>query len=128
MKLFTLRADRDAEALWGCLKDWRAANEAGRPFVVEIRHDKEKRSRGQNALYWARLADISDQFQPDGRRYSRDALHEFFRRQFLPVEELPDGTTMASSTTHLDATQFSEYLLQVEAYACQEMGVRFIER
>lgn len=128
MKLFTLRQERDAKALWECLKAWAKTAEEGRPFVVEVRFDKEKRSRGQNALYWARLADISDQFQPDKKRFTRDALHEFFRRQFLPVEELPDGTTMASSTTHLDSTQFSEYLLQVEAYAAQEMGVRFIER
>ena len=53
--------------------------------------------------------------------------HEHFKRKFIGVEELPDGSVRGKSSTKLTTVQFSEFCAQVEAYAATELGVTFYD-
>lgn len=116
---------------------------------VAIRKVKQVRSQSQNALMWAaRMRDISVQAWVNGTQYSVEVWHEHLKREFLPEgnepdlselvkdphawqkwQELPNGDLVCiGSTTKLTKRGFSEYMTKVEAWATQELGVRFYER
>lgn len=85
------------------------------------------RTLQQNARYWGRgvLAQISKKAVVGGRRFSADVWHEQFKRQFLGVDELPNGEIVGRSSAKLSVTKFSEFVDQVEAYDATELGVEF---
>lgn len=89
----------------------------------------KKRSKPQNRRYWGRgvLAQIAEQATVNGKLYSAETWHEFAKRKFLGVIELPDGSVMSKSTTGLTTAEFSEYCTQLEAYAATELGVVFYD-
>lgn len=72
---------------------------------------------------WATLHQIADSAWVDGRQFSPEVWHLFFRRRLLSHVDLPDGTTMPVSTTTLDQEHFGRYLDQVGEYAVNELGV-----
>lgn len=113
-----------------------------------IRPVRKVRSLPQNALMWAaRLKDISQQAWVDGRQFSEEVWHEHLKREYLPEGDeedlgklvkdpekyrkwaiLPSGERdLVGSTTQLTKYGFSQYMMQVEAWAAQELGVRFTE-
>lgn len=96
---------------------------------VELIAKLQKRSRKQNRRYWGRgvLAQIAEQAAPGGRLYSAEHWHEFMKRKFIGVEELPDGSVIGKSSTSLTTGEFCEFSDQVEAYAAQELGVMFVD-
>lgn len=116
--------------------------DAERPLEVVIREEKRKRGVDQNALYWAGpLRDIADQAWVDGRQYSAEVWHEYFKREFLPDGDSgltrdgyrkwaflpPDGPrVLIGSTTQLTVKGMAEYLEQVYAYGAS-LGVQFTE-
>ena len=87
------------------------------------------RTSKQNKRYWGRgvLAQVAEQATVDGRLYSAETWHECFKRQFIGVEELPNGEVIGKSSTGLTTAEFCDFCTQVEAYAAQELGVRFID-
>ncbi len=128
VKVFILTTAQEARRVTDLLlSTWEPLARAGRPIAVEVRPGRAKRSTRQNAFYWSRLREIADQFQPEGKRFTEEALHEFFKREFIGVEDLPGGQQMSISSGSLDTAQFAEFVTQVEAYASREMGVRFLE-
>lgn len=57
---------------------------AGHKLVAEVKVQEDDRTLQQNAFYWgACLRDISEQASIGGQRYTADAWHELFKRQFL---------------------------------------------
>ena len=77
LKVFVLREDRNAQALYAWLKqNWRAMAAAGKPLVVELKPEKTRRSLDQNARYWALVAQVAEQASVGGRQYSAEAWHE----------------------------------------------------
>lgn len=121
--------------------------DAAKPLEVVIREEKKKRSPDQNSLYWAGpLRDIAEQAWVDGRQYSAEVFHEYFKREFLPDPDhvdcddshIKDGyakwaTTpggervLVGSTTGLTVRGMAAYLEQVYAYGAS-LGVQFSER
>ena len=110
-----------------------------KPIEVVIREQQRSRKLDQNALMWVVLADIAEQAYVNGRCYSAEVWHEFFKREFLPEsytngitlegykkwDYTPDGRrVLVGSTTKLTTTGFAEYLQQIEAYAAN-LGVMF---
>lgn len=111
------------------------------PVEVVVREEVKARKLDQNALMWVGpLADIAEQAYVDGRQYSSEVWHEFFKREYLPEEfdpalckegyrkwaHMPDGgRVLIGSTTELTVRGFAEYLTKVEAYGAQELGVQF---
>lgn|SRR5512139_380144 len=109
---------------------------------VVVRKYARKRRNEANSLYHVRLAEISQQAWLNGRQYSSEVWHEYFKAQFLPEEYqegitldgyekyaiLPDGSMQViGSTTKLTTTGFANYLTQVEAFGA-ELGVHFFAR
>ena len=98
---------------------------AGQRLELTIR--KEKRTPAQNRRYWGKgvLAQIAEQAAPGGKRFSADAWHEQFQRQFIGVIELPNGDVVGMSSADLDKEEFSVFCGEVEAYAVSDLGVVF---
>jgi hypothetical protein len=110
------------------------------PLEVVIREKQKVRKQSQNDLMWSReLKDISEQAYVNGRTYSAEVWHDFFKREYLPEEydeELtkegyrkwdvdPNGErVLVGSTTQLTTKGFSIYLEQVTAYGAG-LGVMF---
>lgn len=97
----------------------------GKRLVLTIK--LRKRTAPQNRRYWGKgvLAQIAEQAAPGNRLFSAEVWHEQFKRKFIGVEELPDGSVIGKSSTGLSTAEFSEFCTQVEAYAATELGVTF---
>ena len=89
----------------------------------------KKRTVKQNKRYWGRgvLAQIAEQATTNGKLYKAELWHEYFKRKFIGVIELPDGTYEGESSTKLNTAEFCAFSDQVEAYAVTELGVEFID-
>ncbi len=101
--------------------------QAGKRLVLVIRI--RARTTAQNKRYWGKgvLAQIAEQAAPNGKLYSAEVWHEQFKRQFIGVEELPNGSVIGKSSTELTTIEFADFCTQVEAYAAQELGVVFYD-
>ena len=105
----------------------KAIEDAAHGKVVEIKDPT--RSLDQNARYWGKgvLYQIADQARIGGRRFDTDTWHRYFKKMFLGVVELPDGSVEGKSSTKLTVKEFSDFCAQVEAYAATELGVVFVD-
>lgn len=117
--------------------------DADEPLEVVVRERVKPRKMSQNALMWVGpLADIAEQAWVHGKRFTAEAWHEHFKREFLPEEFDPelclDGyvkwqitprgdRALVGSTTMLTVKGMAQYLQQVEA-AGAELGVEFRAR
>lgn len=101
--------------------------QAGGRWVLTI--SKRKRTPAQNRRYWGKgvLAQIAEQAAPGGKLYSPEVWHEQFKRKFIGVEQLPDGSVVGKSSTALTTSEFCDFCDQVEAYAASELGVVFYD-
>jgi len=101
--------------------------QAGSVWVLTI--GRKKRTKLQNRRYWGNgvLAQIAQQAAVNGRLYSAEVWHEQFKRQFIGVEELPNGQVIGKSSTGLTTVEFSDFCTQVEAFAASELGVIFYD-
>lgn len=100
-----------------------AVMQAADGMVVEI---KEKtRSLESNARYWSNgvLAQISRKAEVNGQKFSAEAWHEFFKREFLGTIELPNGEIASKSSAGLSVSEFRDFVMLVEAYAANTLGV-----
>lgn len=126
-RLFVLRGDSNAQALWGFLRsNWRSMADAGKPLAITVAEHKSKRSIEQNKRYWAILNEIAEGAWMNGKNYSADAWAEFFKRKLIGTEELPDGSSVGISTTTLNVEEFAAYMTRIEAFAATELGVELI--
>lgn len=124
LKLFVLRSDEQATGLWAYLREnWRIASLAGRPLAVTVTQYKEKRSQEQNKRYWAILGEIAERVNMNGKVFSAESWHEYFRRYFIGCDELPDGGVIGISTTTLSVEEFSEYMEKITAFAASNLGL-----
>lgn len=105
----------------------KAVLQGGGRWVLTV--TRRKRTKPQNRRYWGNgvLAQIAAQAAVDGRLYSAEVWHEQFKRQFIGVEELPNGQVLGKSSASLTTVEFSEFCTQVEAYAAAELGVTFYD-
>jgi hypothetical protein len=127
MPTFILREAAHAKAMWDFVKQ-NAAEQAriGQPLVVTVDAYQAKRSTQANARYWAMLDDISEQAEIDGKRFSRDVWHEFYKDMFAPKHEGPAGL-VAMSTAQMNKETFANFVQRIEVHAVQVLGVEFLE-
>lgn len=82
---------------------------------------KEIRSSEANRRYWALLHEIAEKVKPEGRDYSAETWHTYFKQKILGSIEvsLPNGKTIQvpQTTTALDTSQFHDFSTQVEVWA-----------
>lgn len=107
----------------------RAIRDMGFPVRVEIGPHKPNRSHEQNARYWALLTEISQQAPSSmgGEWHSAEIWHEYCAKRFLGMEAGPFGHGVRRRTSKLKVSEFADYMTQVEAWAADELGVRFSE-
>ena len=112
------------EQLYPFLGHWL---QAGKTLTLSV--SLKKRTQKQNRRYWGRgvLAQIAEQAAVGGKLFAAETWHEQFKRQFIGVTELPNGEVVGKSSTGLTTAEFCEFCDQVEAWACTELGVRFID-
>ena len=117
---------------------WAAIKAQAFPFLAAVLQNgsrwvltisRRKRTPAQNRRYWGKgvLAQIAAQAAPGGKLYTAEIWHEQFKRQFIGVEELPNGQVIGKSSTGLDTADFCKFSDQVEAYAAAELGVTFYD-
>lgn len=101
--------------------------QSGGRWVLKI--TRMKRTGQQNRRYWGKgvLAQIAEQATVDGKQFSAESWHELFKRKFIGVIELPDGSVRGMSSTELTTAQFCDFSDAVEAYAATELGVTFYD-
>lgn len=101
--------------------------QAGKKLVLVVK--LRTRTGKQNRRYWGRgvLAQISEQAVVNGRLFSAESWHEQFKRQFIGVDELPSGEVIGKSSTGLTTAEFCEFSDKVEAFACTDLGVCFVD-
>ena len=84
------------------------------------------RSTEANRRLWALYQLIADNIKPEGKEYSRETWHYFFKGLFLGCTDipLPNGRvrTEPNHTSTLDKRAFNDYMGQVECWAA-ERGV-----
>lgn len=86
---------------------------------------RPKRTTLQNRRYWGKgvLSQIATQAVVGGRQYEPEIWHEYFKRKFIGVQELPNGELIGDTSTTLTTAEFSAFCDQVEAYGATELGV-----
>lgn len=92
-----------------------------KPYIVEIKQKKVKRSLSQNALYWMQVNVLSKE-----SGYTPNELHEILGELFLPKVEIKHKNTVVirpMSTTLLTTAQFTDYLFHIQVFASEEFGV-----
>lgn len=94
--------------------------EAGSGYELVLRPLKSKRSIDQNKRYWALLREIEHAVWVNGRQYDDETWHEYFRRQFIGCNELPDGSLVGISTTKLSVAEFGDYMTRIEHWAAEQ--------
>ena len=101
--------------------------QGGKRWVLTV--SVRKRTGLQNRRYWGRgvLAQVAEQATVGGKLYSAEVWHEFLKKKFIGVLELPDGSVIGKSSTELSTAEFSDFCSQVEAFAASELGVTFYE-
>lgn len=101
--------------------------QGGGRWVLSIA--RRKRTKAQNRRYWGGgvLAQVAAQATVGGKLFSAEVWHEQFKRQFIGVEELPNGDVIGKSSTDLSTVEFSAFCDQVEAWAATELGVTFYD-
>lgn len=106
------------------LAAWNVASElvkAGHPFEIVIRLRKSKRSIEQNKRYWLMLREIAATVWIDGKQFPDEVWHEQFKRWFIGMIEMPDGSMVGISTTTLTVGEFGDYMTRIEHW-CAEQG------
>lgn len=107
------------------------------PIQIVISEKPKQRGLDQNAYYWKRMSEISEQAFSNGRQYNSDIWHEYCKRHVMPEQvetksgdvvskwkETPDGTAVVISTTELSKKQFAQYTEMCEAFGAS-LGVMF---
>lgn len=127
-RLFVLREAAHLSQLAAFLSsNWQVFAREGKFLAVTVSLYKSRRSLEQNRRYWgpAVMGQIVAQSWMDGRQYSGEVWHEYFKRRFIGVVDLPGGGTLGMSSSDLGVEAFGEFMLQVEAFAAQDLGVQF---
>lgn len=124
-KVFVLRAPEHGHALVSYIKSLAGPMAAaGKPLMVTVDEYGSKRSTQANARYWALLEEISGQAYVDGKRFSREAWHTYFREQYAPKEDGPAGLT-PMSTSQMNKETFQRYVTMIELYAVETLSIEF---
>ena len=120
---FIIRNDLDKSRLAERVLNYKGE----KPLQVEVSEYQKKRSLDQNALYWVWLHEISKHIhEATGQWYSDEELHDFFKAKYLPskpVEIKGEIKTAHKSTTRLTVQEMSDYLMHIEVYCADDLGL-----
>ncbi len=117
-----------------CRAQWQNGIERLR---VTIEPEEDAKTVQQGKFYWGViLMQISEQARIEGQRYTVDAWHELFKRQFLERTKKrvyvagkprPVMTTTIGTTKGLGVRKMSAFIEKVIAFGASDLGVQFSE-
>ena len=101
-----------------CQKELHNWFNAGKDFVVEFKHHKNKRSNQQNRYLWGVVyALIAEELG-----YSVDEIHDLLAKKFIPSHEIEvfgESRIVAKSTAKLSTIEFSNYVESIRAFVAE---------
>jgi len=116
IKLF----NRDALVKW-------AADNKGKDVLMEVEVRTSKRSNPQNRYMWGIVIPMIQAGLNDfGNEFSKEETHDFLKAKFNNKEiELTEGhyIDVPQSTTRLDTMGFMEYILKIQQFASEMLGL-----
>lgn len=114
--------------------------DADKPLQVVVSEYKAPRKLDQNALMWAGpLKNIAEQAWLDGKQFSADCWHHYFKVQLLPEEFDPElcledyrkweydpagDRILVGSTTRLTKKGMAQHIEAIHAFGAS-LGVQF---
>lgn len=130
MRELTFRVKDPTNIRPGFLLAFNAARPMGEPFEIVLRPLKAKRSVNQNKRMWALLREVAATVWVDGRQFSDEVWHTYFRQLFIGSDSvvMPDGKEIVTpiSTTTLSVDEMGHYMQQIEQW-CVEQGFPVME-
>ena len=104
----------------------------GTPLRVIVTEEEMDRLDEQIGYYFGPcMKQVCNQAWCQGRQYPKEVWHEVFAKMFLPSSELalPDGEIVIKRGSiakgKISLKKMNAFLMEVEAYASQELGVVF---
>ena len=104
-------------------------------LTVTVEPEDDAKTVQQGRFLWGVVySEIAHQATIGGVRYTSDAWHEFFKREYLPRRKTktlvagrkrPVISTSLGTTKGLKIKPMSKYIERVIAYAVTELGVHF---
>ena len=93
-------------------------------YIMAIERVQRPRSNPQNRLMWLWFTIIAQSWsEAVGRTITPEQVHDAYCQIFLPVT-MPNGATIAGSTSKLSSEEFTDFLNKVQADAASEYGIR----
>lgn len=130
MRELTFKAKDPTQIRPPFLLAFQAARQFAEPFEILLRPLKAKRSTDQNKRYWALLREVAATVWVDGRQFSDEVWHTYFRQLFIGSDSvvMPDGKEVVTpiSTTTLSVDEMGHYMQQIEQW-CVEQGFPVME-
>ena len=91
---------------------------------MAIERVQRPRSNPQNRLMWLWFTIIAQSWsEAVGRTITPEQVHDAYCQIFLPVT-MPNGATIAGSTSRLSSEEFTDFMNKVQADAASEYGIR----
>lgn len=96
----------------------------GKKWELTIEPYRKRRTRSQNALYWAWVDEIA-RYVSEHTGYEKEDVHEYFKGRWLPPKlvELDGVTVNRYTTTGLDTAGMAEYTDKIYRWATTELGL-----
>ena len=93
-------------------------------YIMAIERVHRPRSNPQKRLMWLWFTIIAQSWsEAVGRTITPEQVHDAYCQIFLPVT-MPNGATIAGSTSRLSSEEFTDFMNKVQADAASEYGIR----
>ena len=119
---YVINNSEDKQKLFDYLK------ELGNDYIVDVKKQKNNRSKMQNNYYWACIV------QPLGQElgYFPDEMHDCLKVKFssewqsIEINERQVGLQTVNSTARMNSKEFEVYAEQIRIWALSELGIRLM--
>ena len=119
---YVINNSEDKQKLFDYLK------ELGNDYIVDVKKQKNNRSKMQNNYYWACIV------QPLASElgYFPDEMHDTLKVKFasewqsIDINERQIGLQVVNSTAKMNTKDFEVYADQIRIWALYELGVRLM--
>ena len=119
---YVINNSQDKQNLFNYLK------ELGNDYIVEVKKQRNNRSKMQNNYYWACIV------QPLAEElgYFPDEMHDTLKVKFasewqsIDINERQIGLQVVNSTATMNSKEFELYVDHIRIWALTELGVRFM--
>ncbi len=119
---YVINNSEDKQKLFDYLK------ELGNDYIVDVKKQKNNRSKMQNNYYWACIV------QPLASElgYFPDELHDTLKLKFssewqsIDINERQIGLQVVNSTAKMNTKDFEVYADQIRIWALYELGIRLM--